>query len=194
VVTGQPQRRYSILELITLVLTILFTNPDGIDVTTWAEAFDVAGVADLAFVPSFNSTPSNTFTWPTLGSMISSGKRVVIFLDSGANTKAVNFILDEFTFMWETPFDQTNSSFPCTVDRPDGLRGQNPVGRLSVINHFLDTALPDNILIPDRAALQETNAVSGHGSLGAQADDCAGIWGRYPNFFLVDCMSLSSLI
>jgi hypothetical protein len=119
--------------------------------------------------------------------MISSGKRVVIFLDSGANQN-VNFILDEFTFMWETPFDQTDSSFPCTVDRPASLRGQIPNGRLSVINHFLDIQLPIvNILIPDRDALAQTNGVSGPGSLGVQAQQCADSYGTYPNFLLVDC-------
>jgi hypothetical protein len=34
--------------------------------------------------------------WPTLGEMIDSGKRVVVFLDSGADTSVVNFILPEF--------------------------------------------------------------------------------------------------
>lgn len=121
--------------------------------------------------------------------MISSGKRVVVFLDSGANHTLVGFILDEFTYMWETPFDQTNQSFPCTVDRPSSLRGQVPTGRLSVINHFLDIELPDNILVPDRAALNDTNGVSGFGSLGLQAEQCAALYGRYPNFFLVDCMA-----
>jgi hypothetical protein len=119
--------------------------------------------------------------------MITSGKRVVIFLDSHANPTLVPFILDEFTYMWETPFDETNTSFPCTVDRPPRLRNQLPTGRLSVVNHFLDTELPHNILIPDRNALEQTNAVNGVGSLGAQAEQCAGIYGRYPNFLLVDC-------
>jgi hypothetical protein len=123
--------------------------------------------------------------------MITSGKRVVIFLDSGANSASVNFILDEFTYMWETPFDQTDSSFPCTVDRPASLRGQTPTGRLSVINHFLDTEIPIvDIVIPDREALDQTNAVSGPGSLGLQAVQCAAIYGSYPNFLFVDCMSL----
>ena len=122
--------------------------------------------------------------------MISSGKRVVIFLDSGANQN-VNFILDEFTYMWETPFDQTDSSFPCTVDRPASLQGQIPNGRLSVINHFLDIKLPIvDILIPDKGALEQTNGASGPGSLGLQAQQCAAIYDRFPNFLLVDCNAI----
>jgi hypothetical protein len=172
------------------VLTILFTNQDGIDITVWGQDFQTAGIADMAYIPPFSTTPSDTLNWPTLGSMISSGKRVVIFLDSGADTSQVNFILPEFTYMWETPFDQTNASFPCTVNRPPSIVGQLPTGRLAVVNHFLDTDIGDNILIPDVGALNTTNALSGPGSLGQQIFDCAALYGRYPNFLLVDCMSL----
>ena len=34
--------------------------------------------------------------WPTLGEMIESGKRVVIFMDKGADEPVVNFILPQF--------------------------------------------------------------------------------------------------
>jgi hypothetical protein len=157
----------SILKSLTVVITILFTNPDGINVTTWADDFTKAGISDMAYIPPFNNTPNDTLSWPTLSTMITSGKRVVIFLDSKADTTLVPWILDEFTFMWETP-----------------------TGRLAVVNHFLDTALPNDILIPDRGQLEVTNGVSGEGSLGFQAENCAGIYGRYPNFMLVDCRSL----
>ena len=62
--------------------------------------------------------------WPTLGYMILTGKRVVIFMDYEANQTAVPWILDEFSQMWETPFDPTNRSFPCTVQRPPDLNRQ----------------------------------------------------------------------
>lgn len=63
-----------------------------------------------------------------------------------------------------------------------------PTGRLSVINHFLDMEIPFvDILIPDWEALNQTNAVTGPGSLGLQAVQCAALYGSYPNFLLVDC-------
>jgi len=34
--------------------------------------------------------------WPTLGQMIDSGKRVVVFMDSGADNGGVDYILPEF--------------------------------------------------------------------------------------------------
>ena len=45
--------------------------------------------------------------WPTLGEMINSGKRVVMFLDYGANTTQVDFILPEFD-MVRHPVTLTN--------------------------------------------------------------------------------------
>jgi hypothetical protein len=91
--------------------------------------------------------------------------------------------------MWETPFDQTDPSFPCVVNRPSEIAGQFPTGRLGVINHFLDTTLTEGVLIPDVQALNVTNAVSGPGSLGVQISTCSAFLGRYPNFLLVDCTS-----
>ena len=52
------------------------------------------GITPLAFVPK--SLPVKQSGWPTLGEMIDSGKRVIVFLDSGADTVAVDFILPEF--------------------------------------------------------------------------------------------------
>lgn len=52
------------------------------------------GITPMAYVPP--SVPVNNADWPTLGQLIDSGKRVVVFLDYGADTSAVNFILPEF--------------------------------------------------------------------------------------------------
>jgi hypothetical protein len=62
------------------VLTLLFTNPEGLSVdTVWAPVFNSSGIAQLAYVPP--STPVKQSDWPTLGGLIQSGKRVVVFMD-----------------------------------------------------------------------------------------------------------------
>lgn len=53
-----------------------------------------AGITPLAFVPP--SIPVKQSDWPTLGELIDSGKRVVVFMDAGADGIAVPFILPEF--------------------------------------------------------------------------------------------------
>jgi hypothetical protein len=54
-----------------------------------------------------------------------------------------------------------------------------------IVNHFLDVDVL-GILIPDRDHASTTNAVSGNGSITAQAYLCEGIYDRLPNFILLD--------
>ena len=56
---------------------------------------------------------------------------------------------------------------------------------MMIVNHFLDVDIL-GILIPDDAADATTNAATGTGSIGAQADLCISTWGRTPNLILVD--------
>lgn len=73
----------------------------------------------------------------------------------------------------------TDHAFPqCSIDRPNGA---SPDGRMVLVNHFLDTNL-SGILIPNRDAANVTNSAS---SVMAQANICAGLYGRNPNFILV---------
>jgi hypothetical protein len=105
--------------------------------------------------------------------------------DYGADQAEVPYLLDEFNHFWEDPFDQTNPSFAeCAMNRTNKV---DPDGTSSMylINHFLDVSI-GSILVPDRLAADQTNAVTGTGSVGDQADRCAGIWGRYPNVMLID--------
>ena len=54
-----------------------------------------------------------------------------------------------------------------------------------LINHFLDQ-LVLNTPVPYIDKLNQTNAASGAGSLGAQVDTCVAAYSRPPNFMLVD--------
>lgn len=77
------------------VLTLLFTNPDGASLKEqWDPAFKSAGIDALAYVPP--SLPVAQKDWPTLGALLDSGKRVVVFMDTGADTTQVPYILPEF--------------------------------------------------------------------------------------------------
>ena len=54
-----------------------------------------------------------------------------------------------------------------------------------IVNHFLQVKIGD-IFIPNEILLPRTNAPTGKGSIGAQADVCKGKWGRKPKAVLVD--------
>ncbi|KDR71550.1 hypothetical protein GALMADRAFT_143813 [Galerina marginata CBS 339.88] len=171
------------------VLTLLFTNPEGQSVSTvWKPAFDAAGITPLAYVPP--SVPVKNSDWPTLGQLIDSGKRVVVFLDSGADTSSVNFILPEFQMIWETPFTVTNASFPCSVDRI-----KSPLATADhsyMINHSLNKniiPIGDGVIIPDIKDAPTTNSVP---SILANVNKCVPLSGanRNPQFLLLDFVDL----
>lgn len=77
----------------------------------------------------------------------------------------------------------TDRTFPnCKIDRPPGASAD---GRMYIVNHFLDVDIL-GVLIPDRLRAPKTNAASGEGSIGAQAELCRSDHGRLPNLVLVD--------
>ena len=60
------------------VVSLLLTNGDSVPITEFGDTFSSSGIANYAYVPSANPLPITN--WPTLGDMISSGKRLVVFL------------------------------------------------------------------------------------------------------------------
>jgi len=168
------------------VLTLLFTNPESLSVSTvWAPVFDQANLTSSIYVPP--NVPMKYSDWPTLGEMIDSGKRVVMFLDYGANTAEVDFILPEFQMIWETPYGYTNASFPCSVNRTSGPLSDED--HMYMINHSLNVdVLNLGIVISDPEAASTTN---GDTSILDNAYSCAPLAGnRNPNFLLLDFVNL----
>ncbi|GAA5892735.1 uncharacterized protein JCM6883_007456 [Sporobolomyces salmoneus] len=166
------------------VITLLLVNSDGISPSVWAQSYVDSGLAQYVYTPSNVPVPYDS--WPTLQSMISANTRVVSFLAQQADVSSVPYLLDEFTNIWETPFDETDDSFPCTVDRVTG----SAEGKMYLMNHFLDvntTLFGQTIPVPDTARLLETHASSGPApAMSAQADQCFSNHGYYPTFTLVD--------
>ncbi|KDQ53667.1 hypothetical protein JAAARDRAFT_420469 [Jaapia argillacea MUCL 33604] len=165
------------------VLTLLFTNPDGLSYADlWDPAFQASGIADLAYIPP--TVPVKQSDWPTLGELIDSGKRVVVFLDAGASDgSTVDYILPEFQMIWETPYGYTNPSFPCSVDRIKGTLSVED--HMYMINHSLNFNLFDaGLIISDPEQASTTNGVK---SILANAYGCSHFAdGRAPNFVLLD--------
>ena len=157
------------------VVTLLIVNSDYINVKNYTAPILDSGLANYAYVPP--QIPMNISSWPTLSTMILTGKRAVIFMDYNANQTEVPYVLDEFSQMWETAFSPTNRSFPCTQQRPPGLSQQDAEGRMYLANHNLNTEISlagISLLVPTSALINETNALNGTGSLGLMANNCAG--------------------
>ncbi|MCJ1338113.1 hypothetical protein MMC09_003398 [Bachmanniomyces sp. S44760] len=157
------------------VLTLLLVNGDSLDVSVFDSTFSSSGIKPYTYTPSTSPNILGISAWPTLRNLISA--------DSGANPSKEPYILDEFSYFFETPYDTTDPAFPeCTLDRPPN---SSPDGKMYIINHFLDVSI-FGLLVPDRSAAAKTNAATGSGSIGAQAQLCEGIYGRAPKGVLVD--------
>ncbi|KAL2115645.1 hypothetical protein VTJ04DRAFT_9900 [Mycothermus thermophilus] len=170
------------------VVTILLGNGNYSTPDMYVPYIEASGITKYVFTPS--KVPLRRDDWPTLGQMILSGQRVVMFLDYMANQTAYPWLLDEFTHMWETPFDPVDRTFPCTVHRPPELpQDLARDGYLYLMNHNLNAEiqlLGQTILVPAVSELNTTNAADGEGSLGMAAANCAADWGRPPTVLNVD--------
>lgn len=99
--------------------------------------------------------------------------------DYNADTSSVPYILDEFSYYFETSYEVTDSSFPsCAIDRPSGASAD---GRMGIVNHMLHIEIL-GIQIPNEIEASTTNSVE---SIESQASICEGLYGRAPNVVLV---------
>lgn len=73
------------------VLALLIVNIDNLPIDLYDEVFKAVGLDVHSFRPP--SIPLPAASWPTLGGMIDSGQRLVIFMDNGADS-SVPYILD----------------------------------------------------------------------------------------------------
>lgn len=100
-------------------------------------------------------------------------------IDYNSDVSQVSYILDEFTYYFETPFDPTEDEFSsCNIDRPSGASAD---GRMYLVNHNRNVDIL-GIDVPDLAEAASTNSLS---SLISHADVCIGDYGRNPNVLLV---------
>lgn len=90
-----------------------------------------------------------------------------------------DYIINEFDYFWETPFGETDSSFPtCEVDRPEN---GDPTKLMGIMNHMLNHDVL-GIVIPNQVDAEETNSAE---SIQSQVDLCDGNWSRRPTVVLV---------
>ncbi|KAI1438426.1 PLC-like phosphodiesterase [Xylaria sp. CBS 124048] len=167
------------------VVTLLITNQDAIDISLFGTAFKAVGLDAYAFKPSKKLAIND---WPTLSNLISAKKRLITFMDYHANISKVPYILDEFAYYFETPFDPLEDQLnDCNVDRPAGASAS---GRMILANHNRNYDLL-GIDLPDLVDIETTNSIT---SITAQANNCTTLHGRKPNVVLLDYVVLGEVI
>ncbi|CAG8287844.1 unnamed protein product [Penicillium nalgiovense] len=175
------------------VVTILLVNSDGATASELNTEFTTAKITDYAYEPASPGTAPTT--WPTLQSMIDDGKRLVVFVASLEVSTSYPYLLDEWSYIWENPYDVTSASnFTCEPDRPSTYKGNSAsalaANFLPLMNHFLyssNLAILD-VQYPNSSYVGTTNAASGGtGNLGTAATNCKKAWnGRQPTYIMVD--------
>lgn len=168
------------------VITIIFGNynwqdkdADGNALVTSADYVDPiekSGLRKYIYQPP--KTAMKLGDWPTLGEMIIKNERVVTFIDYNFDTTTVPYMLWEFYNIWETPFSPTDFDFPCTLGRPEGLSENQMREMMYMANHNLNAEIAFagfSLLVPNVAWINQTNAISGDGSLGLMSNQCTGM-------------------
>jgi hypothetical protein len=183
------------------VITILFgnsnwdeTTDDGKPLVTssnFAEPIEKSGLIEYVYQPP--KTAMELDDWPTLGELILHNNRVITFIDYNFDTDAVPYLLWEFYNMWETPFSPTDPDFPCTLGRPEGMSEEKMRDIMYMANHNLNAEISFaglNLLVPNVAEINQTNALEGEGSLGRMANTCTS---TCPHTSLPICILLTQL-
>ncbi|KAI9849224.1 MAG: hypothetical protein M1838_000212 [Thelocarpon superellum] len=170
------------------ILTLLLVNSNDLGANQFGKSFTDAGLQNYTFQPASNPNALAFRDWPTLQQMIDAGTRLVVFMDSQADVTTVPYILPEWDYFFETPYDVTNASSldqGCPLDRPANTQ---PDGKMYIVNHFLDetAAFLLGATVPDIDLLPQTNAATGFGSIGNQVQSCEQIYEQPPKFVLVD--------
>jgi hypothetical protein len=181
------------------VVTILLVNSDNYDASELGSVFASSGITKYAYNQTSASPPTS---WPTLQSLISANTRLITFVASlPSGNGAAPYLLDEFTYVFENPFEVTSASnFSCMPSRPSSLAGSVSAAASSnmmfLMNHFLDIAGSFGIKTPNRDNANDTNSpdITRNGSLGQSAAQCSSIYGKNPNFLLVDWFNVGPAI
>jgi hypothetical protein len=181
------------------VIAIMMGNYNRVKSTEYILPFKRAGLLPLLYVPPYRNMTLDQ--WPSLSEMIFQNDRVVVTLDYEANQEKVPWLLDEFSYQWETKFSPENSTFPCAAHRPEHQSVNDSRNRMYMINHNLNIDVKldisflassrkqksnEKLLIPAHTLFHKINAEKGNMSLGRNVEECTAMWGRPPNWFLVD--------
>lgn len=136
-----------------------------------AQAFADAGLDALVHAQPLGDQ------WPTLGDLVQSGKRVVVFTDdSSASLPWHHYVWDH---AWETPFSFGQvEDFTCAINRG------TPGAPLYILNHFLTDNF-GSLLLSQQANVDPL--------FTDRALQCQAEGGQIPNFVTVDYYDVGPL-
>ncbi|PHH62481.1 hypothetical protein CDD81_7128 [Ophiocordyceps australis] len=163
------------------VVTLLLTNIDAIAVPRFDDAFAATGLRKYVLHQRSNLARDQ---WPTLQQMLNAGTRLVVFMDYHSDQSKVDYIMDEFSYYWETPFGWTDKNFAtCAVDRPPKGDTSKLMG---IMNHMLNHRIGD-IVFPDMFSAASTNSLA---SIQKQVNLCKSQGKPQPSVIFLDWVNI----
>ncbi|KAJ2781285.1 hypothetical protein H4R18_002963 [Coemansia javaensis] len=157
------------------VVTIYIENAEPFGAAGMAQPFRDAGLDKYAYVPAQGAGGG---AWPTLGEMVGSGKRLVVFADRGADAAVAPWILAEDAYSVQTSYSVgAGSAFDCQP-----LKAVRP---LWVMNHFVYTNYTVFGVAFERPSPGTAATVNAESSIEDQAALCQSA-GHMPSFVTVD--------
>ena len=151
---------------------LLLIVEDYVSPRDLAAAFESSGLRD--FVYEGGSAP-----WPRLGDLIRSGRRVIVFLESGR--EGVPWLRPAFQEIRETPYTfRTAQDFRCSPNRG------GDAGSLFLLNHWIETTPAPK---PSNAAVANSYNV-----LMQRARQCEAERGKRPNILALDFSGIGDVL
>lgn len=163
----------------TEVVTLILRNLGGFAPYQLAQSFTAAGLDKISYAGK--ATVGDT--WPTLGSMVKSGNRLVVFATGIVGDPSIPYILSMYEYMWETTTSVPSDSptFACNKDNPT-VGGIPVMESLYMMNHFVvnpQVTVNGTAVGADPTATTQVNTAN---SINAQVQTCLVNWGLRPNF------------
>ena len=163
-----------------LTTAFLDEHPDEVVtllIESHVSAEDTAAAVAQSGLDGYVRTQPPGAPWPTLREMIASGRRLVVFTESGGG--APGWYLSLYEHSWETAYSfRTPADMSCAPNRGD------PRHPLFVLNHFISDP------VADRAMAAQINHDP---TLLDRARRCMRESGRLPNFVAVDFYDVGGL-
>jgi len=129
--------------------------------------------------------PTGSLDWPILGDMIQSNKRVVNFIDSGADN-SFPWLHTEYLYVWETsPNNVDTTSFSnCAISIP--AEPLSPTTMPYIMNHYLTSNVTIGTQTVPAPQVPDTASSTNAQPLADQAVLCRKTYAHSPVFLAVN--------
>ncbi len=152
---------------------ITFVIQDTVTPADTAKVFDEAGLLPYVY------TQQQGQPWPTLGQLIDSGKRVVVFMENHGGGATYPWLLQGFDWIQDTPF--TN---PTVADLSCRLERGAPSHPLFLINYWLSDFT---------SLVRNARRINAYDVLSPYLSKCRQERARLPNFVAVNYYNYGDL-